>query len=204
MFKKYCISFLAFTLACLLLCAGVVFCVDPFNHYRADEDLTKIINQNPYYQNLGISKYSSYDTLITGSSMTQNFRANWFDDVLNCHAVRLSFDGGYTPDYCSLLKTALENNKELKTIYFGLDNYVLTSDTALVDNVARIPSWQTDNNPLSDVNYLLNKDVLSTNIRIYLGYKFSSSYDFYEAHCWDTNTTPSDFNTPNTATCSYF
>ena len=184
MFKKYVCVFLSACFLLLAACGGFVYAVDPFNHYRADKDKTKIIYQNPYYQNIGIAKYAQYDTLITGSSLTQNVRAWWFDDALGCDAVRLSFDGGYLPEYCELLRTATKYQKNLKTVYFGLDNYLITADSALAQAESKIPSYLTDDNPFTDVSYLLNRDVLFDKIRVYFAYKYSDTYDFYEMHAW--------------------
>lgn len=184
MFKKYVCIFLCASFLLLAACAGIVYAVDPFSHYRADKDKTKIIYQDPYYQNIGIAKYTQYDTLITGSSMVQNFRANRFDEAFGCDAVRLAFDGGYLPDFVSLLRTATTYQKDLKTVYFGLDNYLITAETALADTGAKIPAYLTDDNPFTDVAYLWNRDVLFNKIRVYFAYKRSPEYDFYEMHAW--------------------
>ena len=185
MYKRFFIKFLSLFLTAILILGGFVFAIDPFNHYRAEEDLTKIIYQMPYYQNIGIASYTKYDTLITGSSMTQNFRANLFDKAMNCHAIRLSFDGGIVDDYCKLIETSTQDNPQLKQIFFGLDNYLITSDSKLLNEIDRIPLYLSDNNILNDVQYLLNKDVVFNYIRTYFAYKFSNTYDFYEMHAWD-------------------
>lgn len=169
----------------LLAIGSTVFAVDPFNHYRADADMTKIIYQIPYYQNIGIAKHAQYDTLITGSSMTQNFLANKFDEELGCKAIRLSFDGGVADDFILLLKTATENNPQLKRVYFGLDNYLITDDSALNQIEDRIPYYLSDNNIFNDVRYLYNKDVIFKYIRVHFAYKYSDSYNFYQMHVWD-------------------
>ena len=186
MFKKFCIGVIAITLAILVGVGAFVYTVDPFNVYRADKDMTKIIYQNPYYQNIGIAKYTEYDTLVTGTSMTQNFRGWWFDEKFGCKAIRLSFDGGITSDFKALLDTAIENNKELKTVYFGLDNYVITADSKLNDISDRIPDYMLDNNPFSKVKYLFNKDIIFDYTVTYNSYKKLDTYDFYEMHAWDT------------------
>lgn len=187
MFKKFCIGFLSVTLALLIGVGGFVYAIDPFNVFRADRDMTKIVYQIPYMQNIGISKYTEYDTLITGTSMTQNFRANWFDEKFDCKAIRLSFDGGIVSDFEALLKTAVENNKQLKTVYFGLDNYLITADSKLNDIEERVPEYQISKNPFSKVKYLYNKDVIFNYIPTYFAYKNYEGYNFYEMHAWDNN-----------------
>lgn len=198
MAKKFCIAFVCVSLCLLLLCAGIVYAVDPFSHYRADADMTKIIYQNPAYQNVGIARFTEYDTLITGSSMTQNFRAWWFDEAMGCRAIRLSYDGGYLHDFVTLLKTAAKYQTGLRDVYFGLDNYVVTADSELAEQEAQTPSYLTDDKPWTDVRYLLNRDVLFSNVRTYFAYRFSPGYDFYEMHAWGAvERDPAIFNRAN-------
>ncbi len=185
MFKKFIVCFISLTLAALIGIGSIIYAFDPFNVYRADKDMRKIIYQSPYYQNVGIAKYTEYDTLITGTSMTQNFRAWWFDEKFGCKAIRLSFDGGIISDFKSLLDAAVTNNKQLKTVYFGLDNYLITDDSDLKKNTERIPGYMLDNNPFSNIKYLLNKDVLFDNLATYHSYRKLDTYDFYDMHSWD-------------------
>lgn len=185
MYKSFFIKFLALTLSTLVFLGGLVFVIDPFNHYRADEDINKIIHHQTYYQNVGIAAHAKYDTLITGSSMTQNFRADHFDKKTGSVAIRLPFEGGILSDYISLIDTAIANNTDLMRIYWGLDNYILTSDSQLNEEVDRTPSYLIDGNPFTDVKYLLNKDVLFTYMRSYFGNKFRSDYNFYEMQIWE-------------------
>lgn len=185
MYKKYFISFVAVALSVLIVIGTTVFVVDPFNHYRADPDMTKIVYQMPYYQNIGIAKYTEYDTLITGTSMTQNFIARKFDDTFGCKAIRLSFDGGLMSDFIMLLETATKNNEDLKQVYFGLDNYLITDDSELNQIEERIPGYLADDNIFNDVEYLFNKDVIFKYMRVHFAYKYSDGYDFYSMHAWD-------------------
>ena len=187
MYEKFVISALCVILSLVIGICGLVYVVDPFNHYRADKDMTKIIYQLPNYQNTGIAKHTEYDTLITGSSMVQNFRAWWFDEAFDCKAIRLAYDGGVVGDYSALLNIAIQNNDALNTVYYGLDNFTITGDSALVGKTDKIPEYLTDDNLLNDIKYLLNKDVLLTYTRIYFSYKRYVDYDFYEMHAWDRN-----------------
>lgn len=187
MFKKFCAIFIAVVFVFLSSASILVYIVDPFNHYRAPDDYTKIIYQNSLYQNVGIAKHAKFDTLITGSSMTQNFRANWFDEKFGCKAIRLSFDGGNIKSFDTLLDTALKGDK-IKTVYFGIDNYNLTGETTNLTLSPDIPEYLYDENPFNDVNYLLNKDIIFKYLRSYFSYSLYKDYNFYEMLVWDNNT----------------
>lgn len=189
MYKRFCIISLCVVLSVCMAISGFVFVIDPFNVYRADSDLTKIIYQMPYYQNTGIAKHAKYDTLITGSSMTQNFRADWFNEKFGCNAVRLSYDGGNLYDFSALLDAAFKSENKIHTVYFGIDNYLLTADTVLNTTESKVPGYLVDDNPLNDVEYLLNKDVLFNYIPTYFSYKRYAAYNFYAMHVWDNGKT---------------
>lgn len=184
MYKRFFICSLSVTLSVLLLLGGLVFAIDPFYHYRCPEDFNDIIYHQTYHQNTGIAQHSVYDTLITGSSMTQNFRADHFDHKTGSKALCLPFEGGTLKDYLTLFDVAIKSNKNLKRIYFGLDNYIITQDSALYSESNRIPDYLVDGKWYTDVNYLLNKDVLFKYIRVHFGTKLVPDYDFYSAQVW--------------------
>ena len=58
--------------------AGLVAFVDPFYHYH---DATKGFEanmDNAIYQTPGAADHFTYDSVIVGSSMTENFHESWF------------------------------------------------------------------------------------------------------------------------------
>lgn len=188
MYKRFCKRFFCLCAALFLLCGLLVFAVDPFYHYRAPKDYTKIIYTLPYYQNIGIVRNAVFDTMITGSSMMQNSRANWFDDALGCKAINLSFYGGSINAYKTFFDAALEGNK-IKTLFFGFDVYTVTGER-MAD--VKIEKYLSDKNPFNDVSYLFNKDVIFNYSKNWISYRLSDTYDFYEAGAWDSGYTFSE------------
>ena len=77
--KKGSVSLRAFVLAILFLIGSVTAWVDPFFHYHAPQDRLQYPINNQRYQNNGIVRHFSYDALITGTSMTENFMASECD-----------------------------------------------------------------------------------------------------------------------------
>ena len=69
----------------LLMCVGTIIIggllivvVDPFFHYHAPLESLEypLIRDNERYQNDGILRHFTYDTIITGTSMTENFETS--------------------------------------------------------------------------------------------------------------------------------
>lgn len=70
-----------------ILAAGLlVLLIDPFFHYHMPWFGLKPVINDEIYQNPGLAKHASYDSIIIGSSMTENFDAAWFDEAYDiCH-----------------------------------------------------------------------------------------------------------------------
>ena len=86
-------------LAIVLSIAGTigfwVYKVDPIMHYRKpNTDGYFYVLNNQRSQNDGISKHFDYDALITGTSMTENFKTSEMNDIFDCTSIKVSYSGG--------------------------------------------------------------------------------------------------------------
>ena len=73
--KKWLIGWGCLVLALLFLISSLVVYVDPYFHYHAPKtDLFFYGLYNQRSQNDGILRHFDYDAVITGTSMTENFR----------------------------------------------------------------------------------------------------------------------------------
>ena len=157
MYKKFFIRCLV--LFGILLCIIVVltYIVDPLFQYH--KPFFHINIRNERYQNPGILKNFDYDSVLTGSSMVENFRVSWFEDeVKDEKLVKTTFSGGYSKDFNNVFKLAFNTHK-IKTVYYGMDVFNIfthKSDEIRTD----IPDYLYDDNLLNDVKYFFNKDIL--------------------------------------------
>lgn len=180
--KKWCKLTIGATIVILVLIAGVCVVVDPFFHYHTPLKNLPYTLDNETYQNPGIARHFEYDSLITGSSMAQNFKTSTFKDVLGANAIKVCYSGGRSKDMNTIIEKALRSNPNLKTVYFGLDARMLkTEDVNETRNP--LPEYLYNRNPLDDVSYLFNKDVLFSRIDLSVmgamkGQK-STSFDEY-------------------------
>ncbi len=158
--KTWSILCLLLALTLLLACSGTTAVIDPFFHYHAPlESLTYPLN-NQRYQNDGIVRHFDYDALITGTSMTENFKTSEFDALFGTASVKVSYSGGTWAEMVDNLRRALASNPELKTVLFCIDEWFLFSGRDMIQADGAYPTYLYDDSLLNDTQYLLNKDIL--------------------------------------------
>lgn len=139
-----------------------VYTVDPYFHYHkpnTNKYFYKLDNQRS--QNDGIIKHFDYDALITGTSMTENFKTSELDRIFNVNSIKVSFSGGSYKEINDNIRRAFDSNPSLKFVIRCLDYNKLfdDKDTMRMD-LGKYPTYLYDSNPFNDVFYLFNKDVL--------------------------------------------
>lgn len=161
--KKYIFTALALIVLALALCAAAIYYVDPFFHYHAPLDGFEYVVDNQLTQNPGMARHMEYDSVILGSSMTVNFETDWFEELMGLKTLKLSYSSAYPKDISNILSKVYEPKedgsvREIKKVFLGLD--VITYSGDINETKYPIPKYLYDKNPLNDINYLVNKDVL--------------------------------------------
>ncbi|WP_408072108.1 hypothetical protein [Butyrivibrio sp. JL13D10] len=159
--KKWFTWILILTLSALFLIGGLVFFVDPFFHYRAPNPhfFYKLYDQRS--QNDGITKHFDYDAIITGTSMSENFRASQFEEGLGCKTIKVVYSGATYKEINDNLLVAYRSGHNPEYVFRPIDYSLMVKDKdALREDMGEYPDWLTNNNPFDDVKYLLNKDVV--------------------------------------------
>lgn len=157
--KRWGICCLAVALLLLLLTGTATAVIDPYFHYHAPLDALEYPLNDQRYQNDGIVRNFDYDALITGTSMTENFRTSELDALFGVRSVKVSYSGGTLPEMTAIVEQALEHNPELKLVLFCIDEWHLFSEKNMIQTDGEYPTYLYDNNPFNDVKYLLNKSI---------------------------------------------
>lgn len=144
---------------CLVLVASITVLFDPYFHYHAPLEGWAYRIYNERYQNDGIIKHFSYDTMITGTSMTQNFKTTEFDALWGTQSIKVPFAGAGFKELGENLRRAAKANPNLKYVVLGLDANTLIADKDW-SRYDSYPTYLYDNNIFNDVFYVLNKEVL--------------------------------------------
>lgn len=169
-----CITILIGMIALIML----VVIIDPFYHYHAPKS-TNLFLYNEVYQSPGEARHFSYDTVMLGSSMTENFRPEWFLKY-NENAIVLSYSGARSKDVGNLLGEVFKSKNLVKHVYIDLNDYQLCSDP--LSTFGEVPLYLYDNNLLTDVKYIFNKDVIYECIDRILN---PNTNNFEEAFTWE-------------------
>lgn len=161
--KKYKI-WIACTLACTLLAlavpASAIVYTDPFFHYHAPLGRFAYPINNQRYQNDGITRHFSYDSIITGTSMTENFKKSEADEIFGADFIKVPFSGGSYKEIDSNVRRAFDAGKKLRYVIRCLDYSRLDDDKDIYREDMDFPFYLYNNNPFDDVSYLFNKTVL--------------------------------------------
>lgn len=158
--KKWGIATIAITLVLILLLGGLTVLVDPFFHYHAPLESLQYPINNQRYQNDGIVKNFSYDALITGTSLTENFKTSELDALFGVNSIKVCYSGGTNSEVVNNLQRAIAANPDIKYVFYGIDEWHLLTGTVLIEADGEYPTYLYDDDLLNDVEYVLNKEVL--------------------------------------------
>lgn len=168
--KKYNRVVIGGTLLVLVLLAGMVILVDPDFHYRAPLSKKGYSLDDERFQNDGIVRNFDYDAIITGTSVTQNFKTSECDRLFGTKTIKVSYSGGTYKEINDNLKRAFDTGKDIKMVVRSLDysGSFLIGDkddmNSQLVNPSLYPEYLYDNNIWNDVNYFLNKSMLISSL----------------------------------------
>lgn len=170
----------------VLLIALVVF-VDPFFHYHAPlEDYPYLID-NQLSQNPGMAEHMEYDSVLLGSSMTVNFEADWFSELMGLDLIKLPYNGAYPRDIYNIMECVDKSGQPLQAVFWGVD---LASYTGSVEETKYpLPEYLYDDIAFNDWEYWLNKQVLLDYILkpLFSGDGATDLSSVYNSHWWMVN-----------------
>lgn len=174
-YKKFGVLFLILSSLLLLGFGLTIVIIDPYFHYH--KPLVNYELNNQRYQNDGIVKHFDYDALITGTSMTENFKTSELDALFDLHSVKVSLSGATYKEESRLVAAALKHNSNLKYIIWGIDysRFYDDKDAMAYENY---PEYLYNKNLFDDVKYIFNKDVFLTSLGL-LKNKIVTSFDEY-------------------------
>ncbi|MBD5395150.1 MAG: hypothetical protein HDR23_03720 [Lachnospiraceae bacterium] len=156
--RKWFIKCILALVVSLTFIALVVIIVDPYFHYHKPFSFLAYRLYEERYTNDGISRQFDFDAMITGSSITQNFKPSEMDALFETNTVKESFSGAGYQELADNLDRALSRNKDLKLVLWAVDyNGLLREyDWARYEDY---PAYLYDDNPLNDASYLFNKSI---------------------------------------------
>ncbi len=175
----------------LALFALTIAVIDPFFHYHAPLEgyAYSWLIADERYQNNGIVRNFTYDAVITGTSMTENFKASEVNDLFHVKAVKVPFSGAGYKEINDNLAVALGSNPDIRLVVWGLDLNSLAADKdapfhGIADQGFRYPWYLIDENPFNDAEYLFNKTILLKGLEILKEPSKDNEIVFDEEYSW--------------------
>ena len=195
--REYARFFKSVICAVLILCLMVMtvnIIIDPFFHYHKPIIRYRLYNER--YINDGIARQFEYDAIITGNSLSQNFKVSQYDELFETHAIKLPYAGANTVELWSALGRAVGQtkpgyNEHVKEILVCFDCEDIVNDQYWV-RYEGAPEYLYDDNLFNDLEYLLNKETLykGTIYNVLMTLKARENTDFDEYSAWEKPTGP--------------
>lgn len=184
-YKTFFIGALCSILSVILILGSIMIIVDPFFHYHAPLDGFEYQIHNQRYQNDGILRNFEYDSVIIGTSMTENFSASLWDELFDAKTVKVSLSGSFLKESAERLERAFASNDQIKYVVRSLDFYSLNVSKDLISEY-NYPSYLYDDNIFNDVKYIFNKSVWANEVLpVFYNTKHNiKTPNFDEAYRW--------------------
>jgi hypothetical protein len=152
-YKRTLAAFLAGSLLLTFLISITTYIIDPLQQYRKAAWYKPTFSQEQRYQNPGLAKNYDYDTIILGTSMTENFSPSQVGKALGGKTLKLSIQGSTAGEQYQIAKLALDTGK-VKTVLWGLDYFALKS--GVPEDQGPFPFYLYDNKLWNDYKYWFN------------------------------------------------
>ncbi|WP_246943860.1 hypothetical protein [Bacillus pinisoli] len=151
--KKWIRSTLSYIILFILLIGLFNFSMDPLQYYRDTKRINFYWDQQRW-QVVGLAKNYEYNTIILGTSMTENFIPSEVNQIFpNTETLKLSLSGSSAHEQNKIAEIAFHNN-EIKNVIWGIDYFSLGNDPNYVKE--EFPKFLYDNNNFNEIGYLLN------------------------------------------------
>ena len=155
-------SFFAVVLLILLLISSIVYVIDPFFQFRVKDNSYML---RSWFVGSGLIKNYDYDTLIIGSSMTQNFNMDVFRETLGVKPLHVGIGGMRRSEMHQLMPIAYEAEKA-EQYYICVDINFFTDD----DEESRYPQYLLKTDILSRLRYFFSYEVWFRYIPVDIGF----------------------------------
>lgn len=182
--KKWFCRTILYLSVCLAAFAAIMIVVDPYFHFHGPIRGMSYRLYEERYINNGIARHFQYDAIITGTSMTQNFKTSEFNELFESNAVKLPFSGGSYREISQNLQCAFSYNPQIKKVLWGLDGEFLIQESNY-QRYEDFPTYLYDDFIWNDIYYVLNKSSMYhgslNNIVMTLKGEASTTFDEYSA-----------------------
>ena len=153
--KKGLRRLLLFIAAEFLLVALIVWLFDPFYQYHSPFFGMEAVLNDRDNQMPGTVRNFSYDSVLMGSSVAENFDSSFLDGTYGCRTLKIIRASGSVADLLYYLEMAQERG-ELRNVFWCLDIPALEASTEVTLRGGDTPGYLHTAGILDDMPYLYN------------------------------------------------
>ncbi len=190
--KKVAGKWVAGTLAVVILLlaafAGICVYVDPFCHYHKPlRGYDYSTADQAQYVNPGLIKTFDYDGVITGTSMTDNFKTSEAENLFGGKFIKVPLCGGYFKDINYQINETYALGKHPQYVIRSLDIASIAADKDTAARDIDTLDYLYNDDIFDDVDYLFNFDVFYRIVELMKHPKADDgvSFDFDKYCSWD-------------------
>ncbi len=172
-----------------LFIVGVNYTIDPMQQYRISSFYPiHFKSSKQRYLNAGLAKNYDYDSIVLGTSHTKNFLISDIQNSLKFKKpIKLTISGGSAREQSITLQTAIENNKNIKNVLWGLDLFSFKGiSTRERHGEGTFPMYLYDQNIFNDYKYLVSFNTIENSFKA-LSYPYRKSkrskFDYNRMYC---------------------
>ncbi|MWC28911.1 copper amine oxidase N-terminal domain-containing protein [Paenibacillus sp. MMS18-CY102] len=147
--KRMVVAAGAFAIAFSVLAVFLSWVIDPLQLYHKSW-YSPVYSSEERYQNAGLARHYEYDTIILGTSMTENFLPSVVGRALGGNAMKLSLRGSTVPEQYETANLALSTG-QVKTVLWGIDYFALRAGKNELGD--EFPSYMYDSAYWNDYKY---------------------------------------------------
>lgn len=181
--KKFLKKYLICLLILILTVSLFNYIVDPMQFYRKMTISKPALLAEDRYQVAALARTQDYDSVIVGTSMTQNFSPKYIKDKLGYNALKLSIAGASINEQILALENALKTNK-VKNVIWGLDDSRIDIESDFVKD--NFPMYLYDDNSYNDLKYLFSYNTTKYSINTLLN-RLSKKVTLENYNNWNKN-----------------
>ncbi len=168
--NKKAIKFICVFLCAFIAAAGTLsaaaYCLDPQNVYRQNKNGVRYYNQ--LYSLAPSVRTYDYDYVFIGSSMMQNFDADYFADKLGCKPLKLTLGALTAPELMWLYDCVQEQGKA-KTYIINIDLHRFAACKDVSADSGRLHEYMYNPTGITQFKYLLGYETWFRFIPLQLG-----------------------------------
>lgn len=147
----------------LIFIIAFVWLFDPFYQYHAPFWGLEAVLYDRDNQMPGTIRNFSYDSVLVGSSVAENFDSSYLDDTYGCNTLKVIRASGSMADLLYYLDMAQEDHV-LKNVFWCLDLFALNTSSEVTLYDKDIPRYLYTKSWLDDFPYVFNKEVIFVKI----------------------------------------